>query len=314
MLSRSAGSSVAARAISSRSAADRNAVEQRAGRDIVSKFEPTILCNIRSWNYTTFPGHFDMLGPARLHGIQPRADDASAAASEGRGAGAQRSIIAHFDPLMWVIENPATGAYPSVHGASALGGRDPLQVRNSVQEADAAVDQHALEAEARPAQARQPLRGVAGRQAPPRRAAGAAADGGSARGLEGPAPTWCRRKAPGVSAFLKSKITAAATTKKRSSIDFVAGAALSQGQVSISRQAQHFRKVLRPLSASWGMARCRKRDRLRQAEQKFREAAEKNARLEEALRDLNSKLDQLALMTNCARAVCLEAKAASASA
>ena len=33
------------------------------------------------------------------------------------------------------------------------------------------------------------------------------------------------------------------------------------------------------------------RDRLRQAEQKFREAAEKNARLGEALRDLNSKLD-----------------------
>ena len=55
-------------------------------------------------------------------------------------------------------------------------------------------------------------------------------------------------------------------------------------------------------------------DRLRQAEQKFREAAEKNARLEEALRDLNSKLDKLALMTNCARAVCFEAKAASASA
>ena len=56
---------------------------------------------------------------------------------------------------------------PAVHGASALGGRDLLQVRNSVQEADAAVDQHALEAEARPVQARQPLRGVAGRQAPP---------------------------------------------------------------------------------------------------------------------------------------------------
>ena len=28
--------------------------------DIVSKFEPTILCDIRSWDYTTFPGHFDM--------------------------------------------------------------------------------------------------------------------------------------------------------------------------------------------------------------------------------------------------------------
>ena len=43
---------------------------------------------------------------------------------------------------------------------SALGGRDLLQVRNSVQKADAAVDQHALEAKARPAQARQPLRRV----------------------------------------------------------------------------------------------------------------------------------------------------------
>ena len=70
---------------------------------------------------------------------------------------------------------------PAVHGASALGGRDLLQVRNSVQEADAAVDQHALEAEAEPVQARQPLRGVAGRQAPPGRAAGAAADGGAVR-------------------------------------------------------------------------------------------------------------------------------------
>ena len=60
-----------------------------------------------------------------------------------------------------------------------FGGRDLLQVRNSVQEADAAVDQHALEAEAEPVQARQPLRGVAGRQAPPGRAAGAAADGGA---------------------------------------------------------------------------------------------------------------------------------------
>ena len=59
-----------------------------------------------------------------------------------------------------------------------MGGRDLLQVRNSVQEAD---DQHALEGEAKPVQARQPLRGVAGRQAPPGRAAGAAADGGAVR-------------------------------------------------------------------------------------------------------------------------------------
>ena len=80
-------------------------------------------------------------------------------------------IIAHFDPLMWVIENPATGLKTRPFmGAPALGGRDLLQVRNSVQEADAAVDQHALEVEASPVQARQPLRHVAGRQAPPRRA------------------------------------------------------------------------------------------------------------------------------------------------
>ena len=32
-------------------------------REVVSlaKFEPTILCDIRSWDYTTFPGHFDMV-------------------------------------------------------------------------------------------------------------------------------------------------------------------------------------------------------------------------------------------------------------
>ena len=30
--------------------------------DIVSKFEPTILCDIRSWGYALFPpGHFDMV-------------------------------------------------------------------------------------------------------------------------------------------------------------------------------------------------------------------------------------------------------------
>ena len=117
------------------------------------------------------------LGQPGLHGILPRADDAPAAAPGGQRW--RSALIAHFDPLMWVIENPATcgraAEDPAVHGAPALGGRDLLQVRNSVQEADAAVDQHALEAEARPAQARQPLRRVAGRQARPGRAAGAAA-------------------------------------------------------------------------------------------------------------------------------------------
>ena len=77
------------------------------------KFEPTILCDIRSWDYITFqPG---------LHGIQPRADD---------------------------------------HGAPALGGRNLLQVRNSVQEADAAGGPTCAGGRAKPVQARQPLRGV----------------------------------------------------------------------------------------------------------------------------------------------------------
>ena len=42
-------------------------------------------------------------------------------------------IIAHFDPLMWVIENPATGLLKTRPFMERL--RDLLQVRNSVQEA-----------------------------------------------------------------------------------------------------------------------------------------------------------------------------------
>ena len=57
--------------------------------DIVSKFEPTILCDIRSWDYTTFPGHFDMVWASPVC-TEPRADDAPAAAPGGRRAGAQR--------------------------------------------------------------------------------------------------------------------------------------------------------------------------------------------------------------------------------
>ena len=80
--------------------------------DIVSKFEPTILCDIRSWDYTTFPpGHFDMVWASpvcteysRVLTTRPRrlleGDALVLSALE---------IIAHFDPLMWVIENPATG-------------------------------------------------------------------------------------------------------------------------------------------------------------------------------------------------------------
>ena len=43
--------------------------------------------------------------------------------------------------------------------------------------------------------------------------------------------------------FARIELRGRRSTFARSSIDFVAGAALSQGQVSISWQAQHFRKV-----------------------------------------------------------------------
>ena len=95
-----------------------------------------------------FRGTSTWFGPAPSARIQPRADDAPAAAPGGRRAPLD---VGHREPGHRAAEDPA------VHGASALGGRDPLQVRNSVQE-DAAVDQHALEAEAEPVQARQPLR------------------------------------------------------------------------------------------------------------------------------------------------------------
>ena len=53
---------------------------------------------------------------------------------------------------------------PTVHGAPTLGGRYLLQV-DSVQEADPAVGQHALEAEPRAVQERQPVRCVGRREA-----------------------------------------------------------------------------------------------------------------------------------------------------
>ena len=83
--------------------------------DIVSKFEPAVLCDIRSWDYTTFPGHG--LGQPGALTTRPRrlleGDALVLSALE---------IVAHFDPLMWIVENPAED--PPVHGAPAVGGRD----------------------------------------------------------------------------------------------------------------------------------------------------------------------------------------------
>ena len=66
-------------------------------------------------------------------------------------------IMEHFDPIMWVIR---AAEDPPVHGAPTLGGRHLLQVRDSAQEADPTVDQHALETEPRAVQRR-----VGGREA-----------------------------------------------------------------------------------------------------------------------------------------------------
>ena len=79
--------------------------------DIVSKFEPTILCDIRSWDYTTFPpGHFDMVWASPVCTEYSRLTTRPRRLLEGDALVLSAlEIIAHFDPLMWVIENPATG-------------------------------------------------------------------------------------------------------------------------------------------------------------------------------------------------------------
>ena len=77
--------------------------------DIVSKFEPTILCDIRSWDYTTFPpGHFDMVWASPVC----TGDALVLSALE---------IIAHFDPLMWIVEKAVSrAASPSAQCCVAL--------------------------------------------------------------------------------------------------------------------------------------------------------------------------------------------------
>ena len=62
-------------------------------------------------------------------------------------------IMGHFGPLLWVMGRPATGLLKT---RPFMGGRYLLQVRDSVQEADPTVDQHALETEPRAMQERQP--------------------------------------------------------------------------------------------------------------------------------------------------------------
>ena len=85
-------------------------------------------------------------------------------------------IMEHFDPLMWVIENPATGLLKTRPFMERL----PWVDVTSVQEADPTVDQHALETEPRAVQERQSVRRVGGREASEGRSRGASTHGGSA--------------------------------------------------------------------------------------------------------------------------------------
>ena len=82
-------------------------------------------------------------------------------------------IITHFDPLMWIVENPATGLLKTRPFMERLPWVDVTYCKYG--------NPYRKSVQAEPVQARQPLRGVAGRQAPPGRAAGAAADGGAVR-------------------------------------------------------------------------------------------------------------------------------------
>ena len=69
----------------------------------------------------------------------------------------------HFDPLMWVIENPATGLLKTRPFMERLPWVD---VTYCIQEAYPTVDQHALETEPRAMQERQPVRRVGGQGGP----------------------------------------------------------------------------------------------------------------------------------------------------
>ena len=79
--------------------------------------------------------------------------------------------MAHFDPLMWVTENPATGLLKTRPFMERLPWVD------SVQEADPTVDQ---QTKPRAMQERQPVRRVGGREASEGRSRGASTHGGSA--------------------------------------------------------------------------------------------------------------------------------------
>ena len=87
-------------------------------------------------------------------------------------------IMEHFDPLMWVIENPATGLLKTRPFMERLPWVDVTYCKYGTPYRK--QDQHALETEPRAMQERQPVRRVGGREASEGRSRGASTHGGSA--------------------------------------------------------------------------------------------------------------------------------------
>ena len=90
--------------------------------------------------------------------------------------------IMDFDPLMWVIENPATGLLKTRPFMERLPWVDVTYCKyGTPYRKQTRLWTNALETELRAMQKRQPVRRVGGRKAPEGRSRGASTHGGSAR-------------------------------------------------------------------------------------------------------------------------------------
>ena len=102
--------------------------------DLLPRFEPSICCNILQWDYCAAfpPGHFQFVWASPVCTEYSKALTTRPRRLPEADALVLRTIeiIAHLDP-----PGHRTAEDPAVHGAPALGGRDLLQVRNSVQKA-----------------------------------------------------------------------------------------------------------------------------------------------------------------------------------
>ena len=91
---------------------------KKLGWDVVSldlspEFQPTICTDLMAWDYRSCPGTFDCIhaSPPCTHYSRARTVAKTPRDLEGSDALVQRTldIIAHFNPRVWIIENPYTG-------------------------------------------------------------------------------------------------------------------------------------------------------------------------------------------------------------